>query len=95
MILAAAQKPEYAKLVDASIAYGKEHGQNEEDQIDAALDRLLVEFGREILNVVPGKVSTEVDAKFSFDCEATVKKALHIIDVRFEIRRSENRRTTI
>lgn len=81
MILAAAQKSEYAKLVDAAVAYGKEHGQNEEDQIDAALDRILVEFGREILNIVPGKVSTEVDAKFSFDTEATVKKALHIIDV--------------
>ena len=81
MILAAAQKPEYAKLIDAAIAYGKEHGKNEEDQIDAALDRLLVEFGREILNIVPGKVSTEVDAKFSFDTDATVQKALHIIDV--------------
>jgi len=95
LILAAAQKPEYAKLVDASVAYGKEHGQNEEDQIDAALDRILVEFGREILNVVPGKVSTEVDAKFSFDCEATVKKALHIIDVRYTIRFDEQPLHTI
>ena len=50
--------------------------------MDATLDRLLVEFGREILNVVPGKVSTEVDAKFSFDKKASVDKALHIIDVR-------------
>lgn len=74
--------PEYAKLIDTSIKYGKEHGQNEDDQIDAALDRLLVEFGREILQIVPGKVSTEVDARFSFSTEATVKKALHIIDVR-------------
>lgn len=69
-------------MIDASIKYGKEHGKNEDDQIDAALDRLLVEFGREILNIVPGKVSTEVDARFSFDTEATVAKALHIIDVR-------------
>jgi transaldolase len=82
LILAAAKMPEYAKLIDASIKYGKEHGQNEDDQIDSALDRLLVEFGREILQIVPGKVSTEVDARFSFSTEATVKKALHIIDVR-------------
>jgi transaldolase len=40
-----------------------------------------VQFGKEILKVVPGKVSTEVDARFSFDTEASVNKALHIIEV--------------
>lgn len=50
-------------------------------KIDAALDRLLVEFGKEILKIVPGKVSTEVDARFSFDKEASIEKALHIIEV--------------
>jgi len=45
------------------------------------LDNLLVQFGKEILNIVPGKVSTEVDARFSFDTETSVNKALHIIDV--------------
>jgi len=45
------------------------------------LDRLLVEFGKEILQIVPGKVSTEVDARFSFDTEASINKALHIIEV--------------
>ena len=43
---------------------------------------LLVKFGSEILKIVPGKVSTEVDAKLSFDKQATIDKALHIIDVR-------------
>ena len=43
---------------------------------------LLVQFGKEILKIVPGKVSTEVDAKFSFDKQASIDKALHIIDVR-------------
>jgi transaldolase len=42
----------------------------------------LVEFGKEILKIVPGKVSTEVDARFSFDTKASVDKALHIIEVR-------------
>jgi transaldolase len=45
------------------------------------LDNLLVQFGKEILNIVPGKVSTEVDARFSFDTKASVEKALHIIDL--------------
>ncbi len=51
--------------------------------MDATLDRLLVEFGKEILNIVPGKVSTEVDARFSFNTEGSVNKALHIIEVSF------------
>ena len=53
-----------------------------DEKIDSTLDRLLVEFGKEILKIVPGKVSTEVDARFSFDVEGSVKKALHIIEVR-------------
>ena len=54
-------------------------------QVDAGLDRLLVEFGKEILQIIPGKVSTEVDARFSFDTQASVNKALHIIEVWFKI----------
>ncbi len=54
-----------------------------DEKVDATLDRLLVEFGKQILQIVPGKVSTEVDARFSFDVEGSVKKALHIIDVCF------------
>lgn len=81
LILAASKKAEYAPLVDAAIAYGKEHGSDLDSQVDAALDRLLVEFGKEILKIVPGKVSTEVDARFSFDKKASVEKALHIIDL--------------
>ena len=60
-------------------------GKDIDTQVDATLDRLLVEFGKEILKIVPGKVSTEVDARFSFDTKASVEKALHIIDVRLSI----------
>lgn len=81
LILAATKKPEYAKLMDVAIAYGKEQGGDIESQVDHTLDRLLVEFGKEILQIVPGKVSTEVDARFSFDKQETIDKALHIIDV--------------
>lgn len=81
LILAASKKPDYAKLMDAAVEYGKEHGDDIDDKVDATLDRLLVEFGREILKIVPGKVSTEVDARFSFDTKESVNKALHIIDL--------------
>ena len=81
MILAASKKPEYAKLIDAAVEYGKKHGKDLNEQVDATLDNLLVQFGTEILKIVPGKVSTEVDARFSFSTEKSVDKALHIIDV--------------
>ncbi|KAL9111161.1 MAG: hypothetical protein Q9227_004424 [Pyrenula ochraceoflavens] len=81
LILVASKKPEYAKLMDLATAYGKSHATGIDQQVDAALDRLLVEFGKEILNIVPGKVSTEVDARYSFDTQASVNKALHIIDL--------------
>lgn len=68
--------------MDVAIAYGKQHGGADlNNQVDCALDRLLVEFGKEILKIVPGKVSTEVDARFSFDTKKSVDKALHIIEV--------------
>lgn len=82
LILAASKKPEYAKLIDAAVEYGKKHGSSVEEQVDATLDNLLVQFGSEILKIIPGKVSTEVDARFSFSTEQSVEKALHIIEVR-------------
>lgn len=81
LILAASKKAEYAKLIDVAVEYGKAHGKDIDEKVDATLDRLLVEFGKEILNIVPGKVSTEVDARFSFDIEGSVNKALHIIEL--------------
>lgn len=81
LILAASKKPEYAKLIDEAVQYAKKAGGDVDTQVDAALDSLLVEFGKEILKIIPGKVSTEVDARFSFDTKASVDKALHIIDL--------------
>jgi len=81
LILAASKKAEYAKLIDAAVKTGKTTGGSIDDQVDSTLDSLLVQFGKEILKIVPGKVSTEVDARFSFDTEASVKKALRIIDL--------------
>lgn len=57
------------------------HGKTIDEKIDATFDNLLVQFGSEILKIVPGKVSTEVDARFSFDKDVSIQKALRIIDV--------------
>ncbi|KAL2023554.1 hypothetical protein VTK56DRAFT_2162 [Thermocarpiscus australiensis] len=79
LILAATGKPEYGALLDAAIAKAKREGGSVDQQVDSALDHLLVEFGKKILEIIPGKVSTEVDAAFSFDTKTSVDKALHII----------------
>jgi transaldolase len=79
LILAAAGKAGYSRLIDAAVQYGKSKGGNLENQANAAIDRLLVEFGKEILAIIPGRVSTEVDARLSFDKEATKAKAKELI----------------
>ena len=73
LILKAVQKPEYRSLVEETVAAHRG------EAIDALCDRLLVRFGREILSIVPGRVSTEVDARLSFDTEGTIDKARALI----------------
>ncbi|MCD2512899.1 transaldolase [Comamonas endophytica] len=75
LILKAVQMPEYAPLLRASVA------QYRGRPLDEIMDRLLVRFGCEILALVPGRVSTEVDARLSFDTEATVARAERIIEL--------------
>ncbi|KAI6014723.1 hypothetical protein PISMIDRAFT_679233 [Pisolithus microcarpus 441] len=79
LILAAANKPAYARLIEVAVQYGKSKGGSLENQANAAMDRLLVEFGKEILAIIPGRVSTEVDARLSFDKEGTKAKAKELI----------------
>jgi transaldolase len=84
LINSAARLPEYAALVDEAIAYAKAHaGENasEQDLMELLLDRISVNFGAEILKFVPGYVSTEVDARASFDAQASLKRAHRIIDM--------------
>lgn len=73
LILKAVQKPEYRPLLDQALA------QHAGKPLDEIIDRLLVRFGVEILSVVPGRVSTEVDARLSFDTAATVARAERIV----------------
>jgi len=76
LILAASQKPQYKALIDDAVKYGKSKSS---DQLTHALDKIFVNFGIEILKLVPGRVSTEVDARLSFDVEGSVTKAHELI----------------
>lgn len=79
LILAASGMKDYAHLVDDAIEYGRKNGESQEERVEKALDKVAVNFGIEILKIVPGRVSTEIDARLSYDTEATVKKAKEIL----------------
>jgi transaldolase len=83
LITAAAQMPEYADVVDAALRWAEtEAGSNDEQAIvRLAVDRLAVEFGMRILKIVPHRVSTEVDARLSFDTEKTIEKGRYLISL--------------
>lgn len=79
LLLAAAQRQEYHHLVEEAVEQADKQGGDQKKQAEAFMDGLFVSFGREILKVIPGRVSTEVDASLSFDTEATINKARHLI----------------
>jgi len=79
LILAASKMPQYQHLIDEAIQFGKKTGKTPAEQVEGAIDMLFVLFGREILNIVPGRVSTEVDARLSFDKEGSIAKARKFI----------------
>ena len=79
LIYQAAQKKQYESLVDEASEYAAKAGGNEAAKTEAFMDRLFVNFGREILKYIPGRVSTEVDAGLSFDTQGTIAKARRLI----------------
>ncbi|WP_295890404.1 transaldolase [uncultured Vibrio sp.] len=79
LILKAAQIAEYAPLIDASIDYAKAQSDDKAQQVQDTCDMLNVNIGKEILKVVPGRISTEVDARLSYDMEGSVAKARQLI----------------
>ncbi|MCG2838042.1 transaldolase [Photobacterium sp. WH77] len=79
LILKAAEIEQYAPLIDDAIAYAKAQSSDKTQQIEDAGDKLAVNIGKEILNVVPGRISTEVDARLSYDTDASVAKARKLI----------------
>ena len=82
LITAAAQMPEYQSIVDETLLQAKQDagaGATDTDVLTLAFDRLAVSFGKKILEIVPKRVSTEVDARLSYDTDATVAKARYLI----------------
>ena len=79
LIYQAAQKPEYAELLDSAIQHALKSPGDRAARREAGMDQLMVNFGCEILKIVPGRVSTEVDAALSFDTQGTVNKAHRLI----------------
>lgn len=81
LILAAVSKPEYMPLLDKAIADRKNSGLSGAKQLDDIIDHVLINFGLEILKIVPGRVSTETDARLSFDTAGTIAKAKQLIGI--------------
>ena len=79
LILSASALPQYAPLIDEAIAYAKAQSADKAQQLIDAEDKLAVNSGLEILKIVPGRISTEVDARLSYDTQATVEKARKLI----------------
>ena len=81
LIFAAVQKEQYAHLLEEVIANRKNSGLSGAAQIEDIIDHLLVQFGCDILQIVPGRVSTETDARLSFDTQGSINKARQLIQL--------------
>ena len=94
LVYAATQKQQYAHLLDEVLADRKKSGLSGAAQIEDICDHLLVQFGCDILEIVPGRVSTETDARLSFDVEGSIKKARQLIKL-YEERKIPRERVLI
>jgi len=94
LVYAATQKKEYARLLDEVLADRKKSGLSGHEQIEDICDHLLVQFGCDILEIVPGRVSTETDARLSYDVEGSIKKARTLIKL-YEERKIPRERVLI
>jgi len=75
LLLTAFKMEPYQHLVKDALDYARAHANTIDEQVTLAMDRLAINFGVEILNIIPGRVSTEIDARLSYDMEATIKRA--------------------
>ena len=94
LIYAATQKEHYFHLLDEVLVDRKPSGLSGAAQIEDIIDHLLVQFGSEILKIVPGRVSTETDARLSFDTQASINKARQLIKL-YEARKIPRERVLI
>ncbi len=81
LLLKAAQLPQYESLITSAVEWAKQQSSDKERQILDASDKFAVLIGKEIINIVPGRVSSEVDAHLSFDTQATIQKAHRLIEL--------------
>lgn len=77
-MLAAFQNESYKHILDEAIAYAKKKTDVLEEQVVHVMDQLYVIFGTEILKIIPGRVSTEIDARLSYDIQGTIEKCHHL-----------------
>src|SRR6476659_8170517 len=91
LVYAATQKEQYVRLLDEVLKDRKKSGLSGQAQIEDICDHLLVQFGTDILGIVPGRVSTETDARLSFDTEGSIKKARRLIELYEERKISRER----
>ena len=94
LVYAATQKQQYSHLIEEVLADRKNSGLSGQAQIDDICDHLLVQFGCDILEIVPGRVSTETDARLSYDVEGSIKKARRLIEL-YEDRKIPRERVLI
>jgi transaldolase len=94
LVFAATQKQQYGHLLDEVLALRKKSGLSGQAQIEDICDHLLVQFGCDILDIVPGRVSTETDARLSYDVEGSIKKARTLIKL-YEERKIPRERVLI
>lgn len=94
LIFAATQKEQYGHLLEETLVARKNSGLTGAAQVEDIIDNLLVAFGCEILQIVPGRVSTETDARLSFDAEGSIKKAQQLIKL-YEARGIDRKRVLI
>src|SRR5262252_10474249 len=79
LVYAATQKQQYGHLLDEVLADRKKSGLSGHEQIEDICDHLLVQFGTDILEIVPGRVATETDARLSYDVEGSINKARRLV----------------
>ena len=81
LILSASGQPQYAHLIEQAIDEHQSGALSGQERVDSMMNRVLILFGKEILKIVPGRVSTEVDARLSFDTNGTIELAKRLIDL--------------
>ncbi|MBK5970554.1 MULTISPECIES: transaldolase [Thiorhodovibrio] len=85
LLFKAAQISHYRHLLEDALAYGQRKGGDTDEQTGWIMDKLAVNFGQEILKIVPGRVSTEIDARLSFDTQGTIARAERLVNLYQEI----------